>query len=202
MSDTKKASEILAKTVRIITVPPILVTLLIIILSDRRSDIFTNVTESIISILLLGIVPVLAYPIQSLLSKLKISKLTAREGQRKLAFILSLTGYLAALIFGICAHVKIRLMLIYLTYFLSVLVLTIFNKIFKIRASGHACSVTGPMVFMIYFISWKAIFPCILLAALIVWSSLLLKRHTARDLAFGAFTCLIAFAVSFICLML
>lgn len=57
-----------AKIIRIISVPPVMITFLLVILNTTRPDIFRNNVEVLTSIILLGIVPVLAYPFQLLLS--------------------------------------------------------------------------------------------------------------------------------------
>ena len=187
-----------AKIIRIISVPPIMVTFLLVILNIARPDIFRNNVEVPISIILLGIVPVLAYPFQFLSSSLEDK---GRIMQRKLAFIFSLIGYATALLWAILVHTSKELLMICSTYFISVVILTFFNKVLKKRASGHACSITGPLVFLIYLVDWKLIFPCIIIAMLIFWSSLYLQRHTKTDLFYGVLSSLLAFALSFIIIM-
>ena len=187
-----------AKIIRIISVPPIMVTFLLVILNTARPDIFRNNVEVLISIVLLGIVPVLAYPFQFLSSSLEDK---GRIMQRKLAFIFSLIGYATALLWAILVHTSKELLMICSTYFISVVILTFFNKVLEKRASGHACSITGPLVFLIYLVDWKLIFPCIIIAMLIFWSSLYLQRHTKTDLFYGVLSSLLAFALSFIIIM-
>ena len=187
-----------AKIIRIISVPPIMVTFLLVILNTARPDIFRNNVEVLISIVLLGIVPVLAYPFQFLSSSLEDK---GRIMQRKLAFIFSLIGYATALLWAILVHTSKELLMICSTYFISVVILTFFNKVLKKRASGHACSITGPLVFLIYLVDWKLIFPCLIIATLIFWSSLYLQRHTKTDLFYGVLSTLLAFALSFIIIM-
>lgn len=187
-----------AKIIRTISVPPIMVTFLLVILNTARPDIFRNNVEVLISIVLLGIVPVLAYPFQLLSSSLEDK---GRIMQRKLAFIFSLIGYATALLWAILVHTSKELLMICATYFISVVILTFFNKVLKKRASGHACSITGPLVFLIYLVDWKLIFPCIIIATLIFWSSLYLQRHTKTDLFYGVLSSLLAFALSFIIIM-
>lgn len=185
----------IAKIIRIITVPPIMILGLIIILSSLRKDIFQNTTQIIISIFFLGIVPILAYPLQPVLPKFKDK---GREGQRKLAFILSIAGYLLAVIIGYFMGVGSNLQFIYNTYLISVILLTIINKGFHIRASGHACSATGPLLFLVYLFGFKAIVPCIIVGSLTIWASLTLKRHTKKDIAMGIITCIFAFGFAWI----
>ncbi len=190
---TKK--DTCAKIIRILSIPPIMITTLIILLSVYRHDIFNHWSDMALSILFLGIIPVLAYPIQILVPSLKKK---GRTEQRKLAFIFSIAGYSLALIWSIFFNASKQLELICSTYCISVLLLTFFNKIIHIRASGHACSVTGPLLFLIYFMDWKLCIPCIIFSLLIVWSSLYLKRHTKKDLAMGSLVCVIAFLFSLI----
>lgn len=187
-----------AKIIRIISVPPVMITLLLVILNTTRPDIFRNNVEVLTSIILLGIVPVLAYPFQLLSSSLEDR---GRIMQRKLAFIFSLIGYATALLWAILVHTSKELLMICATYFISVVILTFFNKVLKKRSSGHACSITGPLVFLIYLVDWKLIFPCLIIATLIFWSSLYLQRHTKTDLFYGVLSNLLAFALSFIIIM-
>ena len=190
--------NIFAKIIRIISVPPIMITSLLVMLNATRADIFCSSTEVFISIILLGVVPVLAYPFQFLSSSMREK---GRSMQRKLAFIFSLVGYSSALLWAVIVHVSKELLMICSTYFMSVIILTFFNKVLKKRASGHACSVTGPLVFLIYLVDWKLIFPCLIIAILIFWSSLYLQRHTKTDLFYGMLSNLLAFTFSFIIIM-
>lgn len=187
--------ERIAKIIRVLSVPPIMVSMFILILAFNKSDIFRNPTEIIIMIVLLGFVPALAYVLSSIIPEVKAK---GREGQRKLAFITNLLGYSMALLWAIITNVRKELLLICLMYFLSVVLLSICNKGFHFRASGHASSFTGPLILMIYFFGWKVIIPSLIIAALIVWSSICLKRHTIKELAGGILVNIIAFILSVI----
>lgn len=188
----KIKKEAVAKFIRAVTVPPVLVCVLILVLSVARDDIFYELRDIIMSFVLLGVVPVLAYPLQRLLPGFQDK---GREGQRKLAFILNIAGYTLAFILSFAFHVNDRLMLIYTTYFCSVIILAVFNLL-HIRASGHACSAAGPFLFFIYFTGWTAVIPCLVVMALIIWSSLILKRHTIKELTLGLLTFIAAFLLS------
>lgn len=187
--------ERIAKIIRVLSVPPIMVSIFILILAINKSDIFRNPTEIIIMIVLLGFVPALAYVLSSIIPEIKAK---GREGQRKLAFITNLLGYSMAFLWAIMTNVRKELLLICLVYFLSVVLLSICNKGFHFRASGHASSFTGPLILMIYFFGWKVIIPSLIIAALIVWSSIYLKRHTIKELAGGILVNIIAFILSVI----
>ncbi len=170
-----------------------MVSVLIIILAINKEGIFRNTLEIVVSIVLLGFVPILAYVLNGIVPGFRKQ---GREGQRKLAFVTNLIGYSVALLWALLSDVESALLLICSTYFFSVLILTICNKAFHYRASGHACSFTGPLVLMIYFLGWKVFIPCLLVAALIIWSSVYLKRHTAKELIGGIVVCLLSFALS------
>ena len=182
--------EKIAQIIRGITVPPILVTAHIIILAFNRKDIFQSSIEVVLSVLFLGFIPILAYPLQPLLPHFKNK---GREGQRNLAFILNIIGYVMIVIIGYFMNVSMNLQTIYLTYFFSVIVLTLFNKVIQVRASGHACAVAGPFLLLIYFQGLKVVIPCVIIAVAVAWSSLELKRHTRQELIIGTMSCCIAF---------
>ena len=187
--------ERIAKAIRVLSVPPIMVSVLILILAFCKESIFRNILEIVIMIVLLGFVPVLAYGLQRILPGFKEQ---GREGQRKLAFITNLVGYSAAFLWALIADVENALLLICLTYFFSVVFLTICNNGLHYRASGHASSFTGPLVLLIYFFGWKVIIPCLVIAALIIWSSIYLKRHTVKEIVGGIVVCLLSFTLSLV----
>jgi hypothetical protein len=187
----------LAKTIRVLSVPPVMVTALILILYRQDRLIFRNTSDVVMPIVFLGFVPVLAYPLQHLIPALRQN---GREAQRKLAFLLSMIGYTLALIWAVFHPVSSQMLLLCLTYFFSVVLLTLCNKALHVHASGHACSVTGPLLLLIYLVDWTLIFPCIASGLLIAWSSLYLKRHTAKELLTGSLVCLVSFAAALLCL--
>ena len=187
--------ERIAKAIRVLSVPPVMVSVLILILAFSKDGIFRSTLEIVITIVLLGFVPILAYGLQKILPGFKEQ---GREGQRKLAFITNLVGYSAAFLWALIADVENALLLICLTYFFSVVFLTICNNGLHYRASGHASSFTGPLVLLIYFFGWKVIIPCLVIAALIIWSSIYLKRHTVKEIVGGIVVCLLSFTLSLV----
>lgn len=186
--------ERIAKVIRVLSVPPIMVSVFILILPFHKKYIFTHVSQIIIMILLLGIISALAYVLSDMIPAIKIK---GREGQRKLAFITTLIGYTVSLLWAVITGVNNDLMLICLMYFTSVLLLTICNKGLHFRASGHASSFTGPLILTIYFMGWKVIIPALFIAILIVWSSVYLKRHTLKEVAGGMIVSVFAFIISY-----
>lgn len=186
--------EKIAKVVRIISVPPVMITVLIGILVRFRPQFFQNAVEIVMLILMLGILPVLAYPLQKILPAYREK---GREGQRNLAFVLNMAGYSAAFIWAVVTKASDQVMMICATYFFSVLLLIICNKLIHFRASGHASSFTGPLIFMVCFMGLKTLLPCIIFAALILWSSLTLKRHTRKELMGGMAVCVFSAVLAF-----
>ncbi len=183
-----------AKLIRIITVPPIMVTVLLLILYFNKREIFSKESDMIIMLIFLGIFPVLAYPLQKIIPKFRRE---GRNGQRKLAFVTNVIGYTAAFVWSFANKENRGIMLICSTYFFSVCILAVCNML-HFKASGHACSATGPIIFLLYFIGKKTIGPLVIVASAIIWSSLELKRHTVPQLVGGIAVCIIAFGISLV----
>lgn len=186
-----KNKEIVAKIMRIFTVPPIMALVLVSVLAESRPDILTTQLESAVLVLLLAVIPASAY----LWQKWTDGK-AEREKQRDTAFVFTVVGYSAAFFWAVASHRNMKLIIICMTYFLSVSVLTVCNKWLHIRASGHACGATSPLLFLVWLTGWKALLPCLLVAGVVVWSSLFLKRHTLRELAAGSAVCIISLVLS------
>ena len=153
-----KVGNMLAKGIRVLTVPPLLVSSM----------------------------PILAYPIQKLLP----TKGEVREEHRNIALVLTFTGYLTAFILAVAGNCGRELRYIIISYFISMICLLFWNKVLHVRASGHACSVTGTLYFLSYFLGRQAVLPCICIAIAVVWASLRLKRHTIQEIFWGAAVCL------------
>jgi hypothetical protein len=107
-------------------------TLALLLAAFFSGRVFADKTVLLLSMLFLVLVPTIAYPLSGIIPKLKAK---GRAGQRTLAFGFSLVGYCAALVYGLVAHVGRGVLLIYLAYFISVVMLVIFNMIVKKRAS-------------------------------------------------------------------
>lgn len=173
--------------------PPVMVAVLLTILYFTREGIFRGPADFWWNCFFLAALPVFAYPLAALLPALRTR---GREGQRSMAFIMSLIAYPGALIYGLLAGAAEPLLLIEWTYLLSALILALLNKATPLRASGHACALAGPLYLLIYFLGWAVLLPCLALGALVCWSSLSLRRHTPRELFYGALTAALAFGLS------
>lgn len=192
--NTVDLKYVLAKTIRVVTIPPLAALFLLMLLrSFGRFDVFSKAADFYFSFAFLVLVPILAYPFSYLH---KAFRQRGREGQREAAFLFATAGYFAAMVYAIVGAVSQSLMVLLFTYFLSLTVLSVFNKILKVRASGHACSIAGPLVLAVYFIGIKYAVVCAALFALVVWASLYMKRHTLKELMFGALSAVISFFAS------
>ncbi len=189
----KTTKEKLAGVIRIITVPPIMVIGLLLILYFCSPQPFGTLPELLIAILLLGLVPVLAYPSQPLFPRYRQK---GREGQRELAFVFTGVGYTIAFLWALLAGISPAVRTVCAGYFFSALLLTLCNKVLHRRASGHACSAVGPLLFLIYYFGWRMLLPSVVIAALIAWASVTLRRHTPTDLLWGTLCSMFGFAIA------
>ncbi|MBE6557844.1 MAG: hypothetical protein E7661_02380 [Ruminococcaceae bacterium] len=188
-----KALYVLAKIIRVVTVPPVMVGTLIILLTTLRTDVFASFGQSLLTLLFLAIIPVMAYPISSMIPSIKAK---GREGQRNLAFVLSLIGYAGGMIYAVAARVSEPLMIVFGTYFLSVIVLTIMNKVIRVRASGHACSIAGPIGLVCYFLPPVCIVISLCLYVAIFWASVHMGRHTVKEFVWGSLSSPLSLALT------
>ncbi len=179
-----------AKTLRIVTIPPLLVAGMLTLLYIFRSSIFEYPIDYAMAIFSLAIVPTLAYPLQRFIPGFKDG---GREAQRKLAFIFSPIGYAIGFAYAMIVNVSVELKFIFGTYLASVIALLIFNKLLHVKASGHACGVFGPLIHTVYFLGVPWLIPCALAVWAVIWSSLYLMRHTPKELLFGGMTAMTAF---------
>jgi len=188
-----KTLKIISKTIRILTIPPLTNIIMLILLYLLRRDLFNNITSIILMVIFIMIIPSLAYLIPSIIK----TKENKRNKERKLAFIISLLSY--TLIFLISLVFNLEAITKYITgvYFFSVTFLSIFN-IFKIKASGHAASLTGPIFTVSYFININFLLPGIVIYLLCLFSSVYLKRHTIIEFILGTILCLLSAILSLI----
>jgi hypothetical protein len=173
----------IAKTIRIITIPPISALLLNIIIYFAIPGSFDHLWELFLIILVTGLIPVLAYPVQ--LKTHIIRETGERDGERKLAIIFSMVSYSIGLFIAIFFHLTYIQTLIYVTYFFSGVFMVLFNFILQIRASGHLCGICGPVAVLIYTLGFQYVF-LLGIILLVIWSSIYLKRHVYSEMIVGA----------------
>ena len=183
--------------IRVISIPPLMVTYLLALLFFFRDGVFATTGEFITALAALAIFPALAYPFAEIVPPLKKG---GRPAQRKTAFVFSVIGYIGGFIYALTAGFSKPVLTIFTAYLASLLFLVLFNKVFKIRASGHACSVTSPMFFATYYFGQIALLPSALLYAAIFWASLVTKRHTVREFLLGTLVCVVSAGIAVIAL--
>ncbi len=141
-----------------------------------RSESFNNnVWALLLAIFFLTVLPLLAYPLQRFIPHFKDK---GREGQRNLAMLFANGGYILGCITNLFMSAPRELWIIYLEYLLSGMLILIFNKVFHLRASAHACGVIGPGVMLFFFGIHPALAVGLVLWGAALWGSIVMKRHT------------------------
>jgi len=185
MADNKK----LAKVIRIATLPPIMATLLILILWNDYPPYHAPA-----ALFALVILPMLSYLVWRLVPSL-YSK--GRDSQRKLAVIFSVIGYIGGLLFCVFCNGSTEELYIYLCYVFSGVMIAI-SSVLGFKSSGHAAGSAGPVAVLVLCKSPWYIFGVVILA-LVFYSSRVLKRHTVQELILGsAYPVLAAIVLKFI----
>lgn len=175
--------EKLFKLIRRITIPPVFAAALLIIVYVSHTNDFGSVWHLVGALFFLTILPTLAYPLQRFFKQYKDR---GREGQRSLAMIFSFAGYLLGTIVAFIFSAPIELKIIYLEYLLCGIGMLLLNKAFKVKASGHACGIVGPMLLFIYFgLYIPAIVGTVLVLPVYI-SSVRTKQHTLPQLIGGS----------------
>lgn len=170
-----------AYVIRIITVAPIMALVLLLILYLRAPQTFGNTLVFVMTVFFLVVLPLLAYPLQPLVKKYKDK---GREGQRTLALIFAVAGYIMGFVSALIMNAPSDVLIIYISYMISGLLVAVANKVFHFKASGHACGVTGPFMLLVYF--GQTIGFIGLGVLLMAWlASIYMKRHTWAQLLAG-----------------
>ena len=178
--DKQKVLEKIAKVVRVITVAPIMAAILIAVLYWRVPD-FRDLYVLGISVLFLVVFPLLAYPLQPIIPSFKNK---GRDGQRNLAMLFAAIGYVVIVLIAVFIRPSSGAWIIYLTYLLSAILIAFLNKVVRLKASGHACGVAGPVLALIGFVGVTALYGLVFLA-LVYWASIKTKRHKFMELLAG-----------------
>lgn len=169
------------KIIRVATVPPIMASLLFIVLGAYGT---LNWIDALLGVLFLGVLPILSYPLQRFIPYYKDK---GREGQRNLAIVFSVAGYILGCVLALIFEAPLNtVVFIYLDYLISGVLIAVFNKLFHLKASGHACGIVGPVAMLVY---WGLYIPAAVGAVMTVFvfiSSIKMKRHTFLQLVGGS----------------
>ena len=171
----------IAYIIRVITVAPIMALVMLLILYIHCPPFFGNLANFILSVLFLVVFPLLGYPLQPLFKKYRDK---GRDGQRTLAFVFAVVGYVFGCLLALILSSPRSVLIIFLSYLLSGALTMAINRLFHFKASGHACGITGPFMLLLYFGSPAGYIGIPILA--LAWvSSIYMKRHTHMQLLIG-----------------
>lgn len=169
--------------IRKCTLAPIVAALLLIFFYATCPEIFGSFASLLWQLLLLILFPLLAYPLQPVLPSFRKK---GREGQRYLAMIFAFVGYFLDAAFTLLTHTSKELCLISWTYFLSGILILAFNRLFRIRASGHAAGVSAAICFPLALNQPEVLLISVPVLCLVAWASVATKRHTIWQFIIGA----------------
>ena len=172
--------------VRILTLTPIIIgiTLLLMYLPAE----LLTLRELLLCELFLLLIPMAAYPMREIF---RIGK-DRRKGQRSTALVCSAIGYFDRFFWSLLTPCSRLVRILFLSYVISIAVLLILNAVFRLHASGHACSTTAPAFLLTWNLHPLFIIPSLLLITAVYRSSLKLSRHTLPQLLIGSAVSLLA----------
>lgn len=179
-----KLTQTAAKLISYITIAPVVVFGVLTTLFFGAKEQFGNLTHYLAALFNLSVLPILAYPVQLIVPGLRRG---GRAMQRKLAFVFAVAGYILGVVCAFVLHVSKGYWTVYLGYFFSGTALAFINRVIKVKASGHACGVAGPILLCVYHLSgfyWLLL----LVIPLVFFSRMKLGRHSFRELLLGAST--------------
>jgi hypothetical protein len=169
------------KFISVVSVAPLIAFYVLTALYLHDKSIFGGSLWYILSVIFLTLLPFSAYGLEYLIPSIRKQ---GRKGERKLAFIMCIAGYVlgaaASLIFDAPRGTK----MIFMGYLVSGGILAFVNSILKFKASGHACGIAGPYILLLYFFGRK-VWYLILLLIPIFWVRKRMGRHTYQELISG-----------------
>jgi len=175
--------EKIASLFRKIARPPIFAVAFLLVIYVVDPAWVGSIRQLLGGILTLGVLPILGYPLQKYIPHFRDK---GREGQRSLAMIFCFVGYLLGTLIAVFTGAPEPLLMLYLCYLSCGIGMLIFNKLFHLKASGHACGITGPVFALcMYFHLYVPALIGALLTVLVFASSVKTKEHTAPQLLGG-----------------
>lgn len=175
----KRSGTVWDKLIRVITLPMLMAFILLTVLRFLKG-MFPGAAYPV-GVFCLAVVPLLAYPLWAAVPALKKR---GRKTQRLIACVFSFAGYAAGTVYCYAAGLGISEKIVFLTYLFSGLTIAV-ASIFKLKISGHACGVSGPIATLVWLVSPLYLLAYLLLAGVFV-SSVRLGRHTVRELVLGS----------------
>jgi hypothetical protein len=175
--------KVVYKIARILTLAQLLAAFSLTILYIYRPDIYPTGGHFAYMLFYLGILPLLAYPLQPIVPKFKDK---GRDGQRTLAMIFAVVGYVLSVVTCALTGASSAMWLIALEYLISGILILVFNKVLHIRISAHGCGSAGPIFLLLYFGLYAPAAIMAVLTVIAYVSSVKMKRHTVPQLVGGS----------------
>lgn len=196
----KETKGLFAEIIRKIPGPSFFVAILLLALYYAGIGIFDSPVEFALSVVFLGIVPALSYPICH--AKPQLMK-GGRNTQRELEIILSLAGSASIWIVGLIMGYNDKLMLILTIYFFTAILLAASNELLHVGTSSYACCITASIIISCIFLGSASFVVGLILYAAIIWVSVHTERHSKEEYILGLAVCVIACApAKLFCLMI
>lgn len=184
--------KILNKTIRAITVAPVMAALLLLALYFASPGFGITPLQLVFALSFLSFLPLLAYPVQALIPRLRAG---GRALQRRMAIIFSVVGYICGILYSLIFEESRVLTVTYLTYLISGVGIALFSALTSVKASGHACGIAGPAVAAWYFIGPIGLIGLALYVPSFI-ASVRMKRHTIWEFLLGGLVSVAAFFAS------
>jgi hypothetical protein len=157
-----------------------------------RPDVYPTGWHFAYMVFYLGVLPMLAYPLQPVVPHFKWK---GRDGQRTLAMIFALVGYVFCLVTCALTKASADMWLICLEYLISGVLIFVFNKVFHIKLSAHGCGSAGPIFLLLYFGLYVPAAIMAVLTVIAYVSSVKMKRHTVPQLIGGSLVSILLLGV-------
>ena len=180
------------KFISILTVAPLVALFLLTAIYLYDSSVFVNIKWYLFSIFFLTLVPISAYGIKNAIPSIKKQ---GRNGERKLAFIMCVVGYILGAVLSFVLNAPLGVKIIFLGYLISGVLLAFINSVIKLKASGHACGISGPCILSLFFFGLKSWYMPFLLIP-VFWARLNMGRHTVKELVFGTLTGIVSTCIA------
>jgi len=173
----------ISKIISTISVAPLVALYVLTIIYFHDKNIFGgNVLWYGISIFFLTLMPLSAYLLEHVLPAYKTA---GREGERKLAFVMCIAGYIIGTLVSFVFRAPPVVRMVFVSYLVSGGILALVNSMMKFKASGHACGVAGPFVVLFYLLGAK-VWYVILTLVPVFWARIAMGRHSLKELISGA----------------
>lgn len=188
--------EKIYKIIRIITLAPVLASFSLTMIALFCDGVFLSPLHFICTLLFLGLLPLLAYPLQKFTPHFKDK---GRDGQRTLAMIFAVSGYFCCLFANLILGASSGMWIICLEYLISGALILIFNKLLHLKVSAHGCGSAGPVFLLLYFGLYVPAAIMGVITILAYFASVKAKHHTFPQLIGGsAISIFVLFALAII----